>query len=453
MNSYPSYQTIDLPWLKCVPSHWKCDKAKRFFENPKVLNKGNFEKNVLSLTLKGVIRNNAERPIGLSPSDYSTYQLFDKDELVFKLIDLENVSTSRVGVVWERGIMSSAYIRFRMKKPENIRYFYYQYYDWYKRLIFNGLGAGVRQTLSASDLLNLAIAVPPKNEQDRIVRYLDWQVSKINKLIVAKKKQISLLHEQKQRIVNDAVFHGINCDTAFKNIDKPFVDKVPAHWKVIRGKYLLAEHDIRSMHGTEELLSVSHITGVTPRSQKNITMFKSESLVGYKICTVDDIAANTMWLWQGAIAVSNYHGVISPSYNTYHQINGSYDRRYLDYLLRARPMVEEYRMNSTGVRKSRLRLYPSQFLAMLFPVPPMEEQIQIADYISDSSKALDAFVDTIMKEIDVLHELCARIIYDVVTGQVDVRDVEVPEFEYVEEIEDSSEDDEEAEDESEDEEV
>lgn len=446
MNSYPSYQMIDLPWLKSVPSHWECDKAKRFFENPKVLNKGNSEKNVLSLTLKGVIRNNGEKPIGLSPADYSTYQVFDGNELVFKLIDLENVSTSRVGIVRERGIMSSAYIRFRMRRPGNIRYFYYQYYDWYKRQIFNGLGAGVRQTLSASDLLNLAIAVPPQGEQDQIVRYLDWQVSKINHLITAKKKQISLLIEQKQLIIDDTIFHGINSKVTFQNINKPFVDKIPAHWRIVRGKNLLAEHDVRSQTGAEELLSVSHITGVTPRSQKNITMFKSESLIGYKICAIDDIAANTMWLWQGAVAVSNYYGVISPSYNTYHQINGAYDRRYLDYLLRSKPMVEEYKMNSTGIRKSRLRLYPAQFLTILFPVPPIDEQKKIATHIANYSMSIDETVNAIKREIDTLHELRTRLISDVVTGKIDVRGIDIPNYEYIEE-ETDMEDDSESEDE------
>lgn len=155
MITYSEYAPTNIVWDKTMPSHWKCDKAKRFFSNPKELNKGNLEKNVLSLTLRGVIRNNVDNPIGLSPADYSTYQIFEANELVFKLIDLENISTSRVGIVNERGIMSSAYIRLKPITDMNLKYFYYQYYDWYKRNIFNGLGGGVRQTLSAPDLMEL----------------------------------------------------------------------------------------------------------------------------------------------------------------------------------------------------------------------------------------------------------------------------------------------------------
>ena len=66
----------------------------------------------------------------------------------------------------------------------------------------------------------------------------------------------------------------------------------PSRWPLYRGKQLFQVIDNRSKNGTEELLSVSHLTGITPRSQKNVTMFQAESLIGYKLCKVGDIAAN-----------------------------------------------------------------------------------------------------------------------------------------------------------------
>ena len=104
-------------------------------------------------------------------------------------------------------------------------------------------------------------------------------------------------------------------------------------WPVMRGKKLFRVMDERSTEGTEELLSVSHITGITPRTQKNVTMFKSESLVGYKICEKGDIAANTMWTWQGAIGVSEHSGVVSPAYIVYRQRDNYYHPRCLDMML------------------------------------------------------------------------------------------------------------------------
>lgn len=200
MGKYNVYDPSTIRWNFDKPHHWDCQKAKRVFATLKELNKENTENNVLSLTLNGVIRNNASKPIGLSPKDYCTYQIFEKNNLVFKLIDLENISTSRVGLVPERGIMSSAYIRFQLKSTQNIRYFYYQYLDWYKRNIFNGLGAGVRQTMSSSDLMNLEILIPPCEEQDQIVRYLDWQTSKINQMIARKKTTDSSIERTAAKI-------------------------------------------------------------------------------------------------------------------------------------------------------------------------------------------------------------------------------------------------------------
>jgi len=79
MNRYDSYKNVDLAWLKEVPSHWEIEKTKRFFRSFKEINKGNKEKNVLSLTYKGVIKNNIDSPNGLIPASYETYQIFEKN--------------------------------------------------------------------------------------------------------------------------------------------------------------------------------------------------------------------------------------------------------------------------------------------------------------------------------------------------------------------------------------
>ena len=154
-----------------------------------------------------------------------------------------------------------------------------------------------------------------------------------------------------------------------------------SRWQLYRGKQLFKIIDERSVNGSEQLLSVSHITGITPRSQKNVTMFKSESLIGYKLCQIGDIAANTMWTWQGAIGVSKYAGVVSPSYNVYRQRGNLYNPAYLDFLLREPHLVDVYHSLSTGIRPSRLRLYPDVFLTISFPIPPRAEQDQIVRFL------------------------------------------------------------------------
>ena len=189
--------------------------------------------------------------------------------------------------------------------------------------------------------------------------------------------------------------------------------RYPSRWPMRRGKELFKEIDERSPDGSEELLSVSHITGITPRSEKNVTMFQSESLVGYKICRRNDIAANTMWTWQGAIGVSAYDGVISPSYNVYRQRQDFYNPRYLDFLLREPALVDVYYSLSTGIRPSRRRLYPEEFLTIRFPVPPRNEQDKIVRFLEGKLAEVDKLLECKQQELLLLQELVLRQFQDV----------------------------------------
>ena len=184
-----------------------------------------------------------------------------------------------------------------------------------------------------------------------------------------------------------------------------------------KGKHLFRETNERSVSGEEELLTVSHITGITPRSQKNVNMFLAVSLCDYKICHIHDIAANTMWMWQGAVGVSGFYGVVSPSYNTYRQISNSYMPEYLDYLLRCQALIDVYVAYSTGITKSRLRLYPEQFLSIVFPVPPLVEQEKMTAYLDSKCKKIDAVIALKQSRIEKMKQYRQTLIYECVTGK------------------------------------
>lgn len=193
----------------------------------------------------------------------------------------------------------------------------------------------------------------------------------------------------------------------------------PSRWPLYRGKQLFHVIDERSKDGTEELLSVSHITGITPRSQKNVTMFQAESLIGYKLCQVGDIAANTMWTWQGAIGVSDYAGVVSPAYNVYRQNGDIFNPRFLDMLLRERGLVDVYHSLSTGIRLSRLRLYPDVFLTIRFPVPTRDEQDQIVRYLDWKVSGINSLISNHKKKIALLNEMKQNLIDQAVIKGID----------------------------------
>jgi len=191
-------------------ANWEIAKGKRFFANLKTPNLNVIESNVLSLTLRGVVRNNMDKPEGLVPADYSTYQIFEKDDLVFKLIDLENIRTSRVGIVPERGIMSSAYIRIVPSKEIFPKYAYWWFYNLWCQNVFNDLGDGVRANLSSDDLLELPFPKPPMEEQKRIAIELDAQIEEVNNKIIDHQEITSLLGELRSALITEKFGHSRN---------------------------------------------------------------------------------------------------------------------------------------------------------------------------------------------------------------------------------------------------
>ena len=274
----------------------------------------------------------------------------------------------------------------------------------------------------------LPIPMPPFAEQTAIARFLDHAANRIDRYIRAKEKLIALLEEQKRVTIHDAVTGRIDVRTgepypAYKPSSVEWLGEVPTDWDVRPAKWHFREVDERSDTGSEELLSVSHLTGVTPRREKNVTMFKAESNVGHKICRSGDVVINTMWAWMSALGMARQTGIVSPSYAVYRPVgNSSLSGDYGDILLRSAPYNAEYRRLSTGIRPSRLRLYPDTFLRIRLVCPPPDEQSAIMEFVQRESANIDRASDLMRREIDALQEYRTRLIADVVTGKLDVRE-------------------------------
>jgi type I restriction enzyme S subunit len=174
--------------------------------------------------------------------------------------------------------------------------------------------------------------------------------------------------------------------------------------------------DERTDTGQEELLSVSHVTGVSPRSQKNVTMFMAESYAGHKLCQVGDLVINTMWAWMAALGVARQTGIVSPSYAVYRPIRSNLLLPdFVDHLLRTKPYASEYVCRSTGIRSSRLRLYPESFLDIPIICPSYDEQEQILSFLQIKDQAIRRFIRSKRRLIELLNEQKQAIIHRAVT--------------------------------------
>lgn len=206
----------------------------------------------------------------------------------------------------------------------------------------------------------------------------------------------------------------------YKFVNTGWLHCIPENWNIVRCKSIFSEIVELSKKGDETLLTVSHITGVTPRSEKNVNMFFAETMEGYKLCKVGDLIINTMWAWMGALGTSKYEGICSPAYNIYRKNkNIGFEHRYFDYLFKTPNFIIEMTRLSKGIVDSRLRLYPKDFYKIEFPLPSQTEQTAIAEYLDTKTQAIDKKINLLTKKAETYKELRKSIINDAVCKGLD----------------------------------
>jgi type I restriction enzyme S subunit len=449
LKPYAAYRDSGVPFLGDIPKHWSAVAVKREFDIQlgKMLQPSRsspLDQPVRYLKAQHVqwfhVRNSDLPEMFAAPWEIDRYGVRPGDLLVCE--GGEGGRSGIVSSVEDATIIQNALHRVRRRFSQtDTRYLLYvmaavSSSGWFEALNNKATIAH----FTAEKFGALRIPFPPVEEQAAIVRFLDHADRRIRRYIQAKQKLIKLLEEQKQAIIHRAVTRGLDPDVPLKPSGVEWLGDIPAHWEVKPAKWFYREVDERSASGQEELLSVSHITGVTPRSEKNITMFMAESYVGHKLCRRRDLVINTMWAWMGALGISRQSGIVSPGYHVYRPL---FDQRfrpeYVDLLLRTRPYISEYICRSTGIQSSRLRLYPEEFLRIPLIAPLPDEQDAILSRVREETAEIESTTSLTHREIELVREYRTRLIADVVSGKLDVREAaaRLPDSDEVEALDDA----------------
>lgn len=409
-----------IEWIGQIPNSWTVRRGKTLFVNTKYI-PGKLSSNYdrLSLTLKGVLPRKKDDSDGLQPKDFDTYQLLRENELVFKLIDLQNVSTSRVGLAHATGLVSPAYIVLHANEeilPAFAEKFYLMM--WYRE-IFNSLGDnGVRSSLNVSDLLNIPVCYPKIEEQIFLTNYLDTKCSEIDATAEDIQKEIDLLEEYKKSVITEAVTKGLNPDAEMKDSGVEWIGEIPKHWEIIRIGYILGEIDRRSITGMEESLSVSQVLGVVPSSQIAVPSTAS-TMVGQKIVEPGELVLNKLKAHLGVCFVSNYKGLVSPDYAVY-KANEKVKSKLLEYVFHTASCIWEFKKYITGVGQGLSRLYTKDLFRINVALPDMLEQQQIVSYLDSKCSEIDSLIADKKRQLDILADYKKSLIYEYVTGKKEV---------------------------------
>ena len=355
-----------------------------------------------------------------SASEIAKFRVIDGDVLITK--DSETADDIGIAAYIESAAddMVCGYHLSRIRVQDPVadgRYLFWALTGGHARDQMSVAATGVtRFGLRADSIRDLLVRVPPVPEQRAIADYLDIETGRIDALITKKRRMIELLEQRMISLATRLVRgEGGSQESGF-----PSIPYIPQRWRPLRNKVFMHEIIERSITGEEELLSVSHLTGVTPRSEKTVYMFKAESTVGYKVVRPGDLAVNTMWAWMGAAGVSRHHGIVSPSYGVYRIDQATMLPSYFDLLVRTPAYICEMTRYSRGVTSSRLRLYPEELLALRTPVPPRVEQQEIVQRFESTANRAQSGIETLDRQLRLLTERRQALITAAVTGGLSV---------------------------------
>ena len=233
MKKYKEYQSSELPWIDGIPSHWRWMRNGVLLTTHKEKVGTDFEKyTLLSLTTSGVKKKNIEDASGKVPDSYEGYQKVFIGDMVFCLFDLD-CSAVFSGLSDFDGMITSAY---DVAKPnKNIiddGFLKYWFMSIFSGRYYKIYSKSVRYTINYDAFKTLKTPVPPKEEQDQIVRYLDWKTSEMNRFIHEKKEQIKKLEELKYTKIDQMITKGLQPDVELKESNVEWLGEVPTHWDI-----------------------------------------------------------------------------------------------------------------------------------------------------------------------------------------------------------------------------
>lgn len=431
-----SHNHDNLAWLGIYPDHWKALNLRQILRP--FSEKNHPEMPLLSVVReKGVIVRDVEdkdENHNYVPDDLSGYKLVKRGQFAMNKMKAWQGS---YGVSKYDGIVSPAYFVFDINYDLNV--------DFFNRAIrskvyvnyFGQASDGIRVgqwDLSMQRMKDIPFFLPPREEQEQIVRFLDWKLSEINRLIGVKQKQIECLNEKLLATINNFVTRGIEHNREFTVTSMDWAPEIPNNWVTsrIRNHFEI----LKRIAGAEgyDVFSVTQ-QGLKVR---DINLYEGQLAAdysGYQFVYPGEFAMNHMDLLTGGVGIADHLGVTSPDYRVFRLFDE--DLCYAPYYLRIFQICYRrhafYRFGRGAATVGRWRLPATAFKNFEIPLPPYDEQVQIVQGIEKEEEKSKAAIDCLQRQIDVLKELKTRLIADVVTGKIDVRNVMIPEHEFLDE--------------------
>jgi type I restriction enzyme S subunit len=438
---YPEYKDSGVPWLGRIPKHWECLPHRAIFSEIK--DQGHVNEPLLSVTITKGIVPQSELLANSSKKDSSNI-----DKAKYKLVCPDDIAYNKmrawqgaIGVSQFRGIVSPAYVVVRLRRNGDPRYFHYLLRTPSFAKEAERWSYGITPdmwSLRPEHFKLIYSCLPQIEEQAQIVRFLDWKTAQINKFIRNKRRLIELLKEQKQNIINKAVTRGLDPKVKLKPSGVEWIGDIPEHWEATKLKRVVSFNPSKSE------------TRANPTDEKKVVFLPMEniSVNGDIDCsekrTLSEVWNGFTYFRRGDVVVAKITPCFENGKGAYlDRLESEFgfgttelivlrpskaiDGAFLRLLTSSKQFLllgEQYMTGAAGQQR-----IPSDFLKN-YPIglPPIDEQLEVLEYIQEESAKIDRAITRAEHEIELIREYRSRLISDVVTGQIDVRGIKVPEL-------------------------
>lgn len=417
-----------------IPENWKISKNKYCFELDKNIVRESFEEyKLLSLTKNGIIYKDINNTFGKIPESYETYQSVKNGQMVMCLFDLD-ISAVFSGLSNYDGMISPAYKVYNCKNNILNKYASYWFdfcFDGRKYMTYS---KSLRYVVNTEDFKEIEIILPPIQEQQKIVEFLDKRIEKINKIMGIIKDTIEAYKKFRQLIIDNCVTKGLNKNIDFINSGLEWIGDIPKNWDTIKikytswlkgrigwqgltsneyiekGPYLITGTDFKN--GIIDWNSCVHISKERFVEDTDIHIKENDLLIT-KDGTVGKVAIakncpKEVSLNSGVLLIRN-----TKKYE--------YNEKYLYYILLSKQFTRWYQLSQTG-NSTIKHLYQEQFYNFEFTYPPMDEQIEICNYLDRKVEQINKLIEIKEKTLEELSNYKKSLIYEYVTGKKEVKE-------------------------------
>lgn len=435
MMKYEKYKSVEVSWIKQIPTEWRLQRTTDRCVQNKNLNKSLSETNLLSLSYGKLIKKDIYTVTGLLPNSFDNYQIIEPGHIILRLTDLQNDKKSlRVGYCYEKGIITSAYLGLKFDRNVETRYIFYLLYSYDINKIFYSQGGSMRQSMKFDDFKTIPLLVPPKSEQTAIANYLDQKTTTIDKKTELLQQKIETYKKLRKAIINKAVTKGLDNKVDLKESEIDWIGKIPKHWEVKRVKDVLSKNDGGVWGDFVDDLSEGKIV----LRSTEIRLDGKWDIKNPAICALNEKEFLNSHLKKGDLLLTKSSGSenhigktayvddfvenLECAYSNFMQrlrVNSVTESKFLFWVLNsyiARIQFKIFSKSTTGL--GNLSADIINFLIILFP--PIKEQRQIAEYLDQKTATIDKIVENLQTQIATLQHLRKVLINDAVTGKIKV---------------------------------